>query len=515
MSLLIRHPHIKIIQDLAKRRKTAIYLVGGFLRDSLLGFEKRDFDFAVEKDALKFARCFATKIKGAYVLLDEEHGCARVAKKKNKQLYTFDFADFRARTFKGDLFRRDFTINTLYLDVCKLTSSTQAVDVIKDPKNGVKDLKAKCVKMVFDKTFQEDPLRMMRAFSLKATLGFKIERGTLQQIKKDKDLIRSVSYERIREELFKVLESDRAAEGLKAMDRIGLLAKIIPQVRVMEKCTQGGYHHLDVWPHSLETVVQLEKIFCQEGRPGRQAGQGPLAGPSARCGSSRSLDPALPADQGGAIDDYFHETLGGNRTRKALMKLAALLHDIGKPDTRAVKEGGGFSFHGHENVGKNIVRCIAQMLKISTHERYALEDMVQWHLRPGYLSNFKQPSERMLFRYFRDTKEEAASIALLSLADQRSTCGPMTTEEDQQHHEKICRLIVQRYFEKKQEKPIIRLINGNDLIKHLKLKPSPLFSKILSEIEEKQSLGKITTKKQAFTFAKEIVEKRRNRKHTS
>lgn len=163
------------------------------------------------------------------------------------------------------------------------------------------------------------------------------------------------------------------------------------------------------------------------------------------------------------------------------------------------------SFHGHEHVGKNISRAIAKMLRLSVQERHMLEDMVQWHLRPGYLSNFKNPSERMIFRYFRDTKEEATSILLLSLADQRSTRGPLTSEEDQQHHESIVRRLVSQYFEKKRQKPLVRLINGHDLIKVLKLKPSPIFAKILREIEEQQALGKLTTKKEALKLAEKIA----------
>ena len=134
--------------------------------------------------------------------------------------------------------------------------------------------------------------------------------------------------------------------------------------------------------------------------------------------------------------------------------------------------------------------------------------MVRWHLRPGYLSNFKQPSEKAIYRYFRDTRDEGVSILLLSLADQRSTRGPATTQKDQEHHEKICLGLVSQYFEKKKEKPFIRLISGKDLIKTLKLKPSPEFSKILTQVEEEQSLGKITTKKEAMDLAKKIVSKK-------
>ena len=206
------------------------------------------------------------------------------------------------------------------------------------------------------------------------------------------------------------------------------------------------------------------------------------------------------------LNFYLNERLSGTRLRRDLLKLAALLHDIGKPDTQK-QEKDRMSFHGHEHVGASIVRAVARMLKLSVRERHLLEDMVRWHLRPGYLSNFQKPSERSIFRYFRDTKGEAVSILLLSLADQRSTRGPLTTAADQKHHETIARKLIDRYFEMKRQKPFVRLINGHDLIKKLKLKPSPLFAKILREVEEKQSLGKISSKQEALELAREIAEK--------
>lgn len=472
MPFLCDYPQIKIIQDIAKKKKVSIFLVGGFLRDYLLGRSKMDFDFAVEKNALKIARLFADKIKGAYVLLDRKRGCARVVKKDKGKPITFDFADFRAGTFRQDLSRRDFTINTFSVDLGALDAAAEIEDVLADYKKGLGDIRSKRIKRVSAKAFQDDPLRMMRAFSLSAALGFKIERETLAQIKMEKDLIKGASYERIRDELFKVLESPRAAATLKAMDRTGLLENIVPQISVMYGCRQGTYHHLSVWPHSLETVAQIEKIFKQT-RKDRE------------------------------VDAYLGEKLAGEHSRRAVLKLASLLHDIGKPGTRK-KEQGRVSFHGHEHAGKGIVRHVAKILKLSTRERHILEDMVRWHLRPGYLSNFKKPSEKAVYRYFRDTKNEAASILLLSLADQRSTRGPATTAGDQRHHEKICLELIGWFFKKKNEQPFIPLINGNDLIEKLKMKPSPVFGKILSEVREQQSLGKIKSKEEALALARKI-----------
>ena len=327
--------------------------------------------------------------------------------------------------------------------------------------------------MVSKDAFKEDPLRLIRAFSLRAQLAFEIDRRTLAQIKKDKSLIKKVSGERIRDELFKILACENTAENFKIMDKIGLLKEIIPQIAVMYDVVQGGYHHLDVWNHSLETVAQLEKVFAQT---------------------------QSDAD----ISAYLKEIFGPAPTRFALMKLAALLHDIGKPKTRK-KEKGKTSFHGHERVGKGMVKNISLLLKLSTKERYILEDMTLFHLRPGYLSDFKYPSRKAIFRYFRDAKEEAVGILLLSLADQRATRGPLTTEADQRHHERIIRDLIKQYFERAKAQPMKRLIDGNDLIRRLKLKPAPIFSKILREIEEKQATGLIRTKVQALKLAREIA----------
>ena len=470
MSPFLDFPALKIIQTLARDKKRKVYLVGGCLRDQLLGRPQTDFDFAVDRGALTLARTFAQTIKGAFVLLDEDAGCARVVKKQNGKMFTFDFADFRASTLAKDIAGRDFTINTLCLPLKDWTDQTSVAENLLDFTHAHRDLKAKVIRMVAPRAFQDDPLRIMRAYSLRAQLGFRIEAKTLARIKKEKTLIGHVSAERVREELFKILASPRTHAVIQDMDRIGLLVCIIPQVTVMYKVHQGGYHHLDVWRHTLEALKQLDKIIED-------------------------------AQSNAAWVEYLNAPIGGGHPRYALIKLAILLHDIGKPDTKR-QENGRMSFHTHEHVGKRIARVVAKNLKLSVKERYAIEDMVLFHLRPGYLSNFKKPSEKSIFRYFRDTRDEAAGILFLSLADQRATRGPMTSDKDQMHHDKICRGLIDRFFVMKQHVPLVRLINGNDLIKILKLKPSPLFAKILKNVEEQQALGKIRNKKEALDVAR-------------
>ncbi len=473
MSLSTFTPTLSSVAALAKEKKTKIYVVGGLVRDAFLDRPSLDVDFALPKGAIAFAKAFSRRIKGAFVLLDEEHACARVVKREQGKLLTFDFADFRHRTLAGDLAHRDFTINALAVELNTFLARSDHKEGVLDQLSGLRDLRQGVIRQTSPKAFRDDPLRLLRAFSLQAQLNFKIERSTLARIKKDVKLIRDVSMERVREELFKILASPRAAENLRLMDNVGLLAQIIPQITIMIDCHQGGYHHLDVWPHSLETVAQLEGVLKE-------------------------------TQENADIAAYVQEPIAGEHRRYALMKLAALLHDIGKPETKK-EEKDRMSFHGHEHVGRRITRHVAQHLKLATDERHLIEDMVLWHLRPGYLSNYKKPSDRMVFRYFRDTKKEAVSILLFSLADQRSTRGPLTSEADQRHHEKICLGLVDHYFAKQKEQPLPRLITGHDLIKKLKLKPSPLFAKILKKVEEHQALGKVTTKDEALKLAKQMV----------
>ena len=473
MSFFNQYPFLKIIRDLAKKRRLDVFLVGGFLRDFALGRPCDDFDFAVSRSAVELARAFARKVKGAFILLDETHGCARVVRKEQGVPRTYDFADYRAGSLRKDLLRRDFTINTLVVDLCACGADAELADVIKDYRKAWPDIRARRIRMASGQAFREDPLRILRAFSLRALLGFNIDPLTRQCMRRDKALLREVSPERVRDELFKILKTNSAARILKEMDRFKVLEQVIPQIRVMYRVKQGTYHHLDVWPHSLETVFQLENIY-----------------------SRAAEHPDIPP--------YLSETLGADRSRWALMKLGALLHDIGKPESKR-KQDARTLFHGHERAGSQIVNHVARMLKLSTRERHALMDMVACHLRPGYLSNFKSPSAKAVFRYFRDTKEEAVSVALISLADQKSTRGPLTTEEAQRHHEKICWQLVRAYFEDKKKIPVARLLSGDDLIKKLNLTPSPMFSVILQQVEEQQALGAVTSSTEALALAERIV----------
>ena len=466
---------IEAVLKIAKQKKIKLYLVGGYLRDILLSREKNnpDLDFCLKRGAINFGREAAKKLKAGFVVLDKEHGCSRVVKKLGGKIYTLDFTDFRGNTLEEDLLHRDFTINALSIEVEKLFLHQKIEDSIIDPYKGRQELKSKIIRMVNKKAFDEDPLRILRAFSSAITFGFKIDKETLRLAKLKANKLSGISYERIRDELFKILERPDSFSCLQQLDKLKILKIIIPEIEVMRGVGQGTYHHLDVWRHSLETVRQFESAIAE---------------------FKNNRD----------VQNYLNEIISPNRSRRALIKLGALLHDIGKPAALRRKDGKTI-FHGHERIGAHITKDIAQRLKLSNDELQALEKMVFWHLRPGYLADNEEVTPRAIFRFFRDAEKEAVSVLLLSLADQRATKGPLTTRQSRIRHEKVVAQLIRKYFGKKKEKKLPRLISGDDLMKKFKIAPSPLIGEILREIEELQAIGKIKTKQEALKEAKKFV----------
>ena len=462
---------------LAKAKKRKVYLVGGYLRDLILNRPKEilDLDFAIDKDSIKFSHALAKKLKADFVILDKAHGSTRIIYNDRKQKYILDFTDFRGKNLIEDLRYRDFTINALAIDLEKIKKANNFNNLIIDLSNGRVDLAKKQIKITDRINFDDDPLRILRAFSLSATLGFKIEKNTLALIKKKKNLIKNSAFERIREELFKILKVKNSLSFLKTLDEIKLLSKIIPEIELMRGVKQGPYHHLDVWFHSIETLRQLELLF-------------------------EELKHKL------IINKYLNDKIGNEHSRRDLMKLGALFHDIGKPQTLKIEKGRR-CFHGHERLGYKITKDICQRLKLSNKEIDTINKMIFCHLRPGYLADTLTPTKRAVFRYFRDAGEEGISTLLLSIADKRSTCGKLTSKKNRQQHEKIIFGLISEYFLKKKEKQLPRLINGDDLIKEFKLQPGPSIGKILREVEEIQAIGKIHSKKEALDLAEKILNK--------
>lgn len=463
------------VEVFALAKKVRLFIVGGFLRDFFLRRTKEnpDIDFCLARGGIAFGRQLAMHLHAGYVVLDAKNKSCRVVKKKKKQIITLDFTDFRGKDLATDILHRDFTMNTLAVGLSDVLSKSFSPKILIDRLDAQADMRRKIVRMANPLSFDEDPLRIIRAFSMSAIFGFTIEKKTVQAIKKKKKLLTGVSYERIRDELFKILDSPKSYWYIKQLDDAGILSVILPELDCMRKVAQGPYHHLDVWKHSLESLKQFD-LLCAK------------------------------VSQDHPMKEYLGQAVSGDHKRRALIALAMLLHDIGKPGTKRRRDGKTV-FRGHERLGRDITKEIARKFKLSNDETNALCGMVFWHLRPGYLGDFKKVTPRAAFRYFRDTADEAAGTLLLSLADQRATRGPLTTDESRLQHERICSGLIKEFFRRKNAVELSRLLNGDEVMKIFKLQPSELVGKVLRHVAELQAIGKIKTKEQAIEASRKVV----------
>lgn len=349
-----------------------VYLVGGIVRDRIMGRPaKDDVDMVLEGDSSALA-CFLHEIKLAQhtPVLYPRFGTSMVTVDgvqieivgARKESYSTDSRkpDTEPATLKDDVFRRDFTINTLLenlntgevLDLTELGMSDITNGIIRTPLDPVQ-------------TFTDDPLRMMRAVRFAARFGFEIESNTLDGIHKSCERLKIISAERIRDEFVKTIIEPNALYALDILRTTGLLKEFLSELADCYGVTQNGYHTHDVWMHSLLTLEYL------------------------------------PVESGLSL------------------RLAALLHDIGKPSVRSVDEKGFIHFYGHQLVSAEMVENILKRLKFSNAETEGITYLVLMHMRLGEYS--EKWSDSAVRRLIRDTGDRFDDLLTLVKADIKAT----------------------------------------------------------------------------------------------
>jgi len=351
-----------------QRRSVKAYLVGGCVRDWLRGRSSHDIDFAVAGDAVKLARQVADRVGGAFVLLDDERGTGRVVTRDaDGQRLFIDLARLQGDDIIADLSKRDFTVNAMAIDIADIESC------IIDPYGGQQDLQLGLVRVVSETAFRDDPLRTLRAVRIAAEMGASIEQRTEELLRQAVPLITTVSAERVRDELTKILDLPGAAQNLRYLDELGLLTAIIPELGTLRGVEQSEPHYLDVFEHSLETVRWLEEVV--ESLEGKRARDNALSLIGGRLGP---FSPRLAA--------HLSQPISGDRTRLTLLKFVALLHDLGKPATKSMDDEGRIHFYGHEQEGARIAGHILRRLRFGGKEVSLAQTIVANHMRPPLLA---------------------------------------------------------------------------------------------------------------------------------
>ncbi len=475
------------LAEFAAQGKVQLYLVGGTVRDLLLGKEVEDLDFAVAGNASDFARKFADATDASFVHLDEERDTVRVVFSRGRfQNYPYmDFSRISGADIMEDLAARDFTINAMAIDLSQIVNiSAHEVEVI-DPWGGADDLDRGLIRLVSEQSITDDPVRMLRAYRFAATLGFTVHDETSAIIRNSLDLLGPVSAERIRDELFKTLAADNSAHYLKAMDAIGLMEQIVPEIARTRGMEQNEYHHLDVWGHSMLTLEFFE--------------QDPIPDP---------LENYLAE-----TEDYLNYEPVKGRSRRSLLKMAAMLHDVGKPATRTIDINGRIRFFDHNLEGAEMVENIGKRLRMATREIAFLSKIVKDHMYPlGLIVFLRKPKsakerDRTIRRFIQRTGSEWLAILLLSYADLRATQGPWRGHDDLEELDQLIRDTTDIYFQQARS-PMPRLVDGRELMEEFGLPASPLIGKLLRQVKEAQMYGKVKTRDEAIDMVRSILSRR-------
>ncbi len=490
----------RVVRRLAGERGVRAWPVGGAVRDALLHRPVHDWDFGVDRDALGLARAVADALDGAYFPLDTERDAGRVVlMAADGARLELDFAALRGadrsaersrRSLKADLLARDFTVNALALD---------ETGTLIDPTGGAGDLEARRIRATNEHVFRDDPVRLLRAVRMEAELGFEIEPQTAAWMSRDAPLLALPSAERVRDEFTRVMATQRAVIHLQRCDEFGLLPYVAPELEYLKGVTQSPPHRFDVWRHTLLVVDALEGVVAAVA--GREVGPCVLADvPPAAWGDLARVLGQFASD----VTAHLAVETNGGRNRALLLKMAALLHDVGKPETWSQGEDGRIHFYNHEPVGARIAATRLQALRFGRDEVRRVHVMVEGHLRPAHLARAEKVTRRAVYRYFRATGDAGVEVALLSLADRLATWGPHLQGYRWPRHLEVAEMLLTHYLERYEETIAPPpLVTGHDLMAELGLEPGPEIGRLLEALREAQAAGEVGTREEALALARQ------------
>ena len=486
-------------------RQVDAYLVGGWVRDALMRRPTgRDIDLAVEGNALQVGSALADSLGGGYAVIGREHGVARVVVPRHdgteradspgseegpgmpetaSEGWTIDLSPFTG-PIEDDLARRDFTIDAMAVPLAKWDSDPLDEAVI-DPLNGRHDLAARLVKAAGPEVFREDPGRLLRAVRLAGQLRSRLTPETARMVADNAHLVGQVSGERLRDEFLAILALDGARAFLEVLDRLDLLCRVIPELEATKGVDQPRMHYWDVWGHLIHTVEYAEGVTN-----GHQ--HSPVY----------SLTPWDPQTKA-----HFDQVLAGGHIRRTYLKLAGLLHDIAKPQTKSVDETGRTRFLGHSELGADMVRERLSQLRLPKEAVDSVATMVNYHLRPDTMwQGLDHPTPRAVYRYFRDLGDAAIDTLYLSLADYLAAKGPEYSLEDWGVHARMVAYLLDAGSKPRVAHRKERLVTGRDLIEQFQLKPGPVFGEILDRIDEARGAGEISSRDEGLDLAARLLE---------
>jgi tRNA nucleotidyltransferase/poly(A) polymerase len=450
------------------------WIVGGTVRDALLDRPIVDLDLAVEGEPEPVARAIAAAVKGTAFQLSERFGAWRVHARDDG--FTFDVSPLQGATIEEDLARRDFAINAIAVP---LADGGEPLD----PHGGMGDIEARTLRVLGGETVESssyatDPLRPLRLARLATELDFEPDRRTERLTLEAAHRVTAASGERIFGELRRLLVADRVTEGLELSDRLGLTAAVLPEVAALHGVEQSHFHHLDVYDHTIEVLRE-------------------------QLGIERDPEMVFGHELGPRVAEVLAEPLADDLTRAQALRFAALVHDIGKPATRAELPDRRISFLGHDAVGEEIIGRVCARLRTSERLREFVSAITRHHLVLGFMVHERPLTRKAVYRYLTTTSPVEIEVTVLTCADRLATRG-RNAERAIALHVELARELMEAALEWRASGPPKPPLRGNELARKLGIEPGPELGDLMAALAEAAYTGEATTPDEAVAYARRL-----------
>jgi tRNA nucleotidyltransferase/poly(A) polymerase len=450
------------------------WVVGGAVRDAALELPVKDVDLIVADDAADAAARIAGAGGGPRFRLSEEFETWRVL--DSGGAWHIDVAPVRGADLDADLALRDFTVNAMAVPLADLDAAPA------DPAGGLADLEGRVLRAVSEQSFEEDPLRLLRAARLASALELQVDPATAALAQRSAVRAGEPAGERQLAELRLLLGGPDPVRGLALMDELGATAGVLPEVESIRGVEQNPNHHLDVHGHTIAVLERLLEIEADL--------------------------PAYFGERAPDVEALLEEDLADEMSRRVALRFAAVVHDLGKPATRG-EMGGYITFIGHDRVGAEIAAGLCERLRTSRRLAAYLAGITANHLRLGFLIHERPLTRRQVLGYLRATDPDPVDVTILTVADRLAArgSGAVAGEEMVQAHLELARAMVGEGLDWMRDGPPRAPLRGDELAAALGIDPGPELGRLLGEVEAGVFAGEVGSADEAVALARSVLNK--------
>ncbi len=445
------------------------WLVGGALRDRLLGRPVLDLDVVVDGDARDAAKRLAKVARGPAFELSDAFGAWRVV--GPGRAWQADLTPLRGGSLDADLALRDFTVNAI--------AEPLPGGGLIDPHDGAGDLRRGRLHLVAERALADDPLRAVRLVRLAVELGLEPDRAAQESARDHAPRTADVAQERVFAELRRIMASPRAVDGLELLGRVGLEDALLPELAAARGMAQSRFHDRDVHGHVLAAV---QAAIDLEADP----------------------EPVVGADLAGPVRELLAEPLADDLDRGGALRWAVLLHDIAKPPTRGELPGGRVTFIGHDRLGADMARAVLTRLRASEKLRSYVAALTRTHLHLGFLVHERPLARRTIHRYLMATDPVPADVTLLTVADRLATRGDNAGPAIAGHLD-VVRTVLPHALAHQRDPAPEPLVRGDELAERLGIRRGPRLGELLAQIAEARFAGEVRTGEEAVAYARALL----------